>query len=126
VAALVFDTGGLIALERGDRGVAALLKRAAAAGHDAVTSSACVAQAWRDPARQALLTRALSGFLEHPLDPELARTAGRLLADADTSDAVDAAIVALAADGDLLLTSDPRDLRHLASVAGTSVRVLAV
>ena len=45
MAALVFDAGALIALERGDRGVAAMLVAAAKSGTEAITSSACVAQA---------------------------------------------------------------------------------
>ncbi len=64
MAALVFDTGGLIALDRGEREVGAMLAAAAEAGVEVLTSAACVAQAWRDPSRQVRLTRALRGFLE--------------------------------------------------------------
>jgi len=92
VAAIVFDTGGLIALDRGDRKVGVLLATAAASGVEAVTSTACVAQLWRDPARQARLARALAGFLECSLDPAAARNCGRLLAHAGTIDVVDATL----------------------------------
>jgi hypothetical protein len=126
VAALVFDTGGLIALDRGDRKVGALLASAAASGIEAVTSTACVAQAWRDPARQARLARALAGFLERPLDPAVARNCGRLLARAGTVDVVDAALALLVETGDTVVTSDPEDITRLLDVESTRTRVLVV
>jgi hypothetical protein len=126
VAALVFDAGGLIALDRGKREVGTLLAVAADTGVEAVTSSACVAQAWRDPARQARLARALAGFLERPFDPSAARDCGLLLTRARTSDIADAAIALLVADGDTVVTSDPDDIAHLLDTAGTRARVLSV
>ncbi len=123
MAALVFDAGALIALDRGDRAVGALLAVAAREGAEAVTSSACVAQVWRDPARQARLTRALAGFLEWPLDSLRARRCGLLLADAHTSDIADAALTLLVQDGDTILTSDPRDIEHLLQATGTDARI---
>jgi len=126
MAALVFDAGGLIALERGDREVGALLVAAAEAGVDAVTSSACVAQAWRDPARQARLARALTGFLERSLDPRAARACGLLLARTRTSDIADAAITLAVEDGDTVLTSDPGDIEHLLDTVGRRARIYRV
>ncbi len=123
MAALIFDAGGLIALDRGDREVGAILALAAQTGVEAVTSSACVAQAWRDPARQARLTRALTGFTERPLDAPTARDCGRLLGRSRTADIADAAIVLLAQDGDTVLTSDPEDIEHLLAAAGRRARV---
>ena len=96
MAALLFDSGALIALERGDRAIGALLAAAASDGIDAVTSSACVAQVWREPARQARLVRGLAGFLERPLDPPAARHGGTLLARTETRDVVDATVATLA------------------------------
>jgi hypothetical protein len=126
VAALVFDAGGLIALDRGKREVGTLLAVAADTGVEAVTSAACVAQAWRDPARQARLARALAGFLEHSLDPSAARDCGLLLARSRTSDIPDAAITLLVENGDTVVTSDPNDIAHLLNTAGTRARVLSV
>jgi hypothetical protein len=126
VVALVFDTGGLIALDRGDRAVGAMLAAAAQSGAEAVTSSACVAQAWRAPARQARLARALAGFLEWPLDPPRARRCGLLLADTGTADIADAAVALLAQDGDTVLTSDPGDLERLLDATGTRARIRTV
>jgi hypothetical protein len=129
VAALVFDAGGLIALDRGDRAVGALLAVAAQSGAEAVTSSACIAQVWRAPARQARLARALVGFREWPLDPPRARRCGLLLADtgtADIADIADAAIVLLVQDGDTVLTSDPGDLKRLLEATGARARIRTV
>jgi xanthine/CO dehydrogenase XdhC/CoxF family maturation factor len=126
VAALVFDAGGLIALDRGKREVGTLLAVAADTGVEAVTSAACVAQAWRDPARQARLARALAGFLERSLDPSAARDCGLLLARSHTSDIADAAITLLVENGDTVVTSDPDDLAHLLNTVGTPARVLSV
>jgi hypothetical protein len=126
VAALVFDAGALIALDRGDRAVGALATAAGRNGTETVTSSACIAQVWRDPARQARLTRALGGFLEFPLDALAARRCGLLLADAHTSDIADAALVLLIGDGDTVLTSDPQDIEHLLEVTGTDARIRKV
>ena len=126
MAALVFDAGALIAIERGDRTVAALLTAAARSGTEVVTSSTCVAQAWRDPARQARLTRALAGFLERELDARRARDCGRLLARSETRDIADAAVSLLVDNGDTILTSDPQDIECLLGAAGTRARIRAV
>ncbi|HEX3392160.1 MAG TPA: hypothetical protein VHS55_06330 [Solirubrobacteraceae bacterium] len=126
MAALVFDSGALIALERGDRKVGTLLVAAIAGGAEAVTSCACVAEVWRDPARQARLTRALPGFRESSLDPFQARACGMLLARSATSDVADAALCQLARDGDTVLTSDPQDIARLLEAAGVSACVRTI
>jgi hypothetical protein len=126
MAVLIFDSGALIALERSDRAVADLLDRAAESGMRVLTSSACVAEVWRDPARQVRLLRALRGFLEQPLDERQARDCGGLLARSGTDDIADAAVALLARDDDVILTSDPRDIERLLVVAGTNARVRAV
>lgn len=126
MAALVFDAGGLIAVDRGDRAVGALLAVAAQDDVDAITSSACIAQVWRDPARQARLTRALASFLEWPLDAACARRCGVLLAQTGTSDIADAAVSLLAGDGDTVLTSDPQDIRRLLDATGADARIHTV
>lgn len=126
MAAIVFDAGALIALERGDRDVAAQLVAAATSGIQVVTSSTCVAQVWRDPARQARLARALAGFVECDLSAERARDCGLLLARSGTGDIADAAVSLLVDDGDTILTSDPHDLERLLDAAGTRARVRVV
>ncbi len=126
MAAIVFDTGALIALERGDRKVAAQLVAAANGGVEVLTSSTCIAQVWRDPARQARLARALDGFLERDLDSSRARDCGVLLARSETRDIVDAAVSLLVESGDTILTSDPRDIERLLDATGVRARVRVV
>ena len=123
---LVLDTGALIAVDRGDRTVAALLKRERLAGRVPTTHGGCVGQAWRNGARQANLARLLRALSVLPLDEALGRSSGALLGRSRTSDVVDAAVVLLAIDGDEIATSDPGDLRTLCRAAGLSVDLLHV
>jgi hypothetical protein len=124
---LILDAGALVAIERGDRDVVALLKREYQAGRVPKTHGAIVGQVWRGGSgRQARLTRVLPGLEIVPLDDALGRRAGVLLGRARTSDVVDAAVVVLAADGDVVLTSDVDDIAHLTDSAGLDVDVVPV
>lgn len=60
------------------------------------------------------------------LDEALGRRAGVLPGRARRSDVIDAAVVLLAADGDVILTSDPGGLRSLAAAAGVHVDLVPV
>lgn len=118
---LLLDAGALIAVEHGDRDVIALIKREQVFGRLPVTHGGVVGQVWRGGSRQANLARLLAGTDVAPLDDALGRRAGALLHRARRADVVDAALLALAADGDEVLTSDAEDLRALASAAGLHV-----
>lgn len=80
----------------------------------------------RDAGRQAPLARLLKGVDVAPLDDGLGRQAGKLLGRSRSDDAIDAAVVCLAHDGDDILTSDARDLRRLAEAAGLHVELIPV
>lgn len=123
---LLLDAGALIAVERGDRELLALLNAERLAGRPPRTHGGVVAQVWRGAARQARLARLLPGLECAGIDAELGRRTGALLGAAQRTDVVDAALVALARDGDELVTSDPGDLVHLAAVAGTHVEIITV
>ncbi len=124
---LVLDTGALIALERADRLSWRLFREAHSRGEPPITHGGVVAQAWRKGgSRQALLAKALAGVDVRPLDDSLGRATGRLLADTRTSDVVDAALVVLTRDDDLVLTSDPGDLDPLARALGREIAVIVV
>ena len=124
---LVLDAGALIALERNDRAMWRRFKAARLVGVIPVTHGGVVGQVWRAAGpRQALLAMALAGIDVRPLDDELGRAAGALLATSRTSDVVDAALVLLAEDDDQLVTSDPDDLEPLARAAGRHVELLVV
>lgn len=111
--ALVLDAGALIAIERRERATIARLVRAHEDAEPVLTSAAVVAQVIRNRARQVTLERVLAGIDVQPLDSEAARRVGHLLASSRTSDVVDAALALLAAPGDEVMTSDPKDLRTL-------------
>lgn len=124
---LILDAGAFVAAERGDRDVVALVKRERLAGRPPVTNGAVVAQVWRGGrGRQGPVAQLLAGTEVVPVDDVLGRRAGLLLASSGRSDAVDAVVVCLAADGDDILTSDPSDLRALAEAAGVHVELIAV
>lgn len=115
-AGIVLDAGALIALERGDKRMIALLDRALTQGRVFRVPAGVVGQAWRDGRIQATLARFLrSKEVEIiALDEQLARSCGELCGAADSSDIIDASVVLLARVGrDPILTSDPNDLRRL-------------
>lgn len=121
---LVFDAGGLIAFDRGDREVAALVEAARRRRDRVVTSSACVAQAWRTGGpRRALLARLLGGITEAGLDRRVSRTTGELCGASSSADVVDAHVALLTRDGDVVLTSDVDDLRRLLRIRGVGARL---
>jgi hypothetical protein len=111
------DTGSLIALERGDEVVDALIQRIGEMPDAIVHIPAGVAaQAFRDGRRQVRLTR----LFKHPqtrvvpLDARTALVVGLLLGRRGCSDVVDASVVVCArTHGQGVVTSDPDDLRRL-------------
>ena len=124
---LVLDAGAFVTVERGDRDVVALIKRERLAGRAPVTNGGVVAQVWRGGSgRQASVARLLAGVDIAPIDDSLGRRAGMLLARTGRADAIDAAVVCLAVDGDNIVTSDPGDLRILAEAAEVHVELIAV
>ena len=115
-AGIVLDTGALIALERGDKRMIALLHRALAQGLGFRVPAGVVGQAWRNGRVQVTLARFLrSEEVEIvPLDEQLARACGELCDAASASDFVDASVVIIARERqDRIITSDPGDLRRL-------------
>jgi predicted nucleic acid-binding protein len=124
---LLLDAGAFVAMERNDRAMLRRLKAAQRAGVPPVTHGGVVAQVWRGGSgRQGLLARVLTAVEVAALDDALGRTAGVLLARAGLSDAIDAALAALARHGDHLLTSDAGDLAMLVTASGRRVDVIDV
>jgi hypothetical protein len=109
---LVLDAGALIAFERGDPRMRALLL----AARRIVVPAGALAQVWRDGKRQVLL-RALcnSARTEVPaLDRATAEAAGILCSRARTRDVIDASVVlAGRQEHALVVTSDPDDIRRI-------------
>lgn len=123
---LLLDAGAFVAVERFDREVIALVKAERLAGRLPMSHGAVVGQVWRGGPRQANVARLLAGTEIVGVDDALGRRAGVLLGRAGLSDVVDAAIVVLAADGDVILTSDASDLHRLAVEAGVHVELVPV
>jgi len=124
---LVLDAGALLAVERGDREVIALVKRERLNQRAPLSHGGVVAQIWRGGSgRQAQVARLLKGLDVQPLDEQLGKRAGVLLGKTRSDDAIDAAVVCLATDGDDILTSDPADLRTLAEAAGVHIDLIPV
>jgi hypothetical protein len=124
---LVLDAGALIAVEKADRGTVALIKHELLQGRAPLTHGGIVGQIWRGgTGRQVNLARLLPALDIASLDATLGRTAGILLGRSRMDDVIDAALVLLAEDGDLLLTSDPQDLQPLAAAAGLHVDIVPV
>ena len=115
-AGIVLDAGALIALDRGDKRMIALLHRALSQGRSFRVPAGVVGQAWRDGRLQVTLARFLrSDEVEIvPLDEHLARSCGELCAAANMPDVIDASVVILARERrDLIVASDADDLRRL-------------
>jgi hypothetical protein len=124
---LLLDAGAFVAVERGDRDIVALVKRERLANRVPLSHGGIVGQIWRGGSgRQAEVARLLAGVDVKPLDEELGKRAGVLLARSGGDDPIDAALIALSTDGDDVLTSDPADLRALAEAAGVHLDLIPV
>ncbi len=120
---LTLDSGGLIAIVRGDRRVRALLSLATLQSVPLYLPTAVIAEVWRGgTGRQARLASFLntaqrSGYLSIvDLDTATARLVGLLLARAGAADAgvTDGMVAWCALRFDTrILTSDPDDLARL-------------
>jgi PIN domain len=119
VRGLTLDTGALIALERKEERMRALLERILAYPEAIIHIPAGVlAQAFRDGSKQVRLTRLLKERRTHVVDfdRQTALAVGVLLGLRGTNDAVDASVVLCARRyRQAIVTGDARDLRRLDS-----------
>jgi len=123
VSGVTYDTGALIAAERGSEWMWTFHREVLGQGMYPTLPAVVLGQAWRG-GPQARLSRLLHGCRVDPLTESQARAAGRALAASGTSDLIDAAVVvsALARD-DLVVTGDPDDLRRIAAALGRELAV---
>jgi PIN domain-containing protein len=113
---LTVDAGALIALDRGDRRMIALLAEAIKRGLTFRVPAGVVGQAWREGSRQVSLARFLAAQEVHvvPLDEQLSRACGELCGQSGTADVIDASVVIVAREQrDAIVTGDADDLRRL-------------
>lgn len=122
---LCLDSGALIAIERGDPRVRALLRRAVTEGLAVDVPAGVVAQVWRGGARQARLGH----LLDSPevtciaLDESTARAVGGLCARVGATDVIDGHVALHARSRGLsVVTSDPADI----AAFGPGIRVVPV
>lgn len=114
--AIVLDAGALIAFERGDPRMRALVRSALAGTVRIVVPAGVVGQVHRDPARQVRLRALLRGptTTVPPLDSTLAEASGVLCGMTGTSDVIDASVVLVARrERAAVVTSDASDLKRL-------------
>lgn len=113
---LVLDAGALIAFERADPRMRALVREAIRARARLVVPAGVVGQVVRDRARQVPLCSLLNAAITvvPPLDRTLAEASGVLCGRVGTTDVVDASVVLVARREQApVLTSDVDDLRAL-------------
>ena len=113
---LTLDTGALLAIERGDSRVRALLRRALESGIGFSVPASVVAQSWRGGPRQARVARLLGDPAVDvpPLDDTTARAVGLLCGRTGHPDVVDVHVALHAREqGQTVVTSDPDDLRTI-------------
>jgi PIN domain len=112
----VLDAGALIAFEKADPRLRALLREVLKRNVRLVVPAGVVAQVWRDGARQVSLRALLDGRTTTvpALDRVLAEAAGELCRLSGTSDVIDASVVLAAKQaGAVVLTSDVAALRRV-------------
>lgn len=111
-----FDTGALLALERGNRTVRGLVRTLSRAGEVIRIPTGVLAQAWRaDPRQHALHVLLVQPNVEVvPLDFRSAMECGALCGATGTSDVIEASVAVCArTHGDVVVTSDPHDIAAL-------------
>ena len=122
----VLDGGALIAVDKRDRAVGAMLRILQRDGVPVLTSAGVVAQVWRDGRRQANLARVLPGVEIAALDNITSKRVGGLLRDSGTDDPVDAHLALLVRSGDQVLTSDEPEIRALLQTRRVKATVIRV
>jgi hypothetical protein len=122
----VLDAGALVAVDRRNRMIGAQLRVLQQRGTPIRASSAVVGQVWRDGRQQANLARVLAGVGIEALGKDDGKRIGELLELAGSADVVDAHVALMTAPADLVLTSDPGDIRKLLQARRVPARVQGV
>jgi hypothetical protein len=121
---VAYDTGALIAADRGERRMWARHRALLVRREVPVVPAPVVAQSWRGTSRQALLARLLTGCDVEALDDGQARSVGALAARAATTDIVDACVVEGALRRcDLIVSSDEGDLQSIAAAISRRLEI---
>jgi hypothetical protein len=116
MSGLTLDAGALIAAERGDRRMIALLQRALVRGESLAIPAGALAKAWRADARQHRLHLLLGDEKSEvvSLDRSEALLVGAMCARSGAADVVDVSVVSCALRrGNAVVTTDPA---HIAAI----------
>src|SRR6185437_2258412 len=111
---VTYDTGALIAADRGERRLWARHRALLARREVPTVPAPVVAQSWRGGGRQALLARLLAGCDVEALDDDQARSVGSLAA---------CAVEGAMRRHDLVVSSDEDDLQAIAAVVSSPLEV---
>ena len=112
VLSLTFDTGALIALERGDKRMRVVLETATLDDVRITVPAVVVAEWWRGHGRRR--EAILASVDVEPTSEHVARVAGEVMAALPSATAIDAIVMASAAQrGGIVYTSDLEDLERL-------------
>jgi hypothetical protein len=126
VSGVTYDTGALIAADRADPRLWTIHRRALERGDMPIVPVGVLGQAWRGGPQPAL-SRVLRGCRIEELDEATARQAGTACARAGTNDVIDATVaIGAVVRGDRVVTSDPDDLRSIASAMGLPITIEAI
>ena len=122
---MILDAGPLIAVDRGEAEVSAVVNQAVARGEPLRTSAPVVAQVLRSPPQQVRLVRFLRSVDVHPFEHADAARVGGLLRSSGGTDVVDAHLVVLATQlADDILTADTGDFAALVGSLGRGGPIL--
>ncbi len=124
--AIVYDTGALLAAERGNPDFLALHDEVTKARIRPVVPVVVLAQAWRG-GPQHQISRVLKGSDILPDDQRVGRAAGVACAASGTADVVDAIVIVTAVQNQApVVTSDPGDLARIADAIGVKIQLFPV
>jgi predicted nucleic acid-binding protein len=125
VATIVYDTGALLAAERGNPDFLALHDELTAARIRPIVPVVVLAQAWRG-GPQHQISRVLKACDIVPDDERAGRAAGVACAASGTTDVADAIVVATAVRHQAsVVTSDRGDLSRIADAIGVKLKFFA-
>jgi hypothetical protein len=125
--AMVYDAGALLAVERGDTRMVRLHERAIDRGDEPpLVPVVVLAQAWRG-GPQPRLSRLLQDCEVVEDTEEIGLAAGTVCAAAGSADVVDGIVVVTALErAARVVTSDPHDLKRIASAAGRRLELVVL
>lgn len=122
---LVLDAGALIAFERGDQVVRALIEESSLIAQVTIPTSV-LAQVWRGGSKGAVLARLIEASEIDVLDEGRAKEIGVRLGARSASDITDAHVICCALFAQAkIVTSDPVDIEALAE-SGESLALIAI